>query len=145
MSVQFLRSTAFYRGLAIFWTLGMLVAFSLPASSIPEIQSPLGIDKLVHAGLFFGMGLLWMRALCPPSTAALPQQVRRYSLRLFGGGLAFAVASEVYQQLLPVRRLADPYDAIADGIGLLAGLLVYAAFVHRQTDEPLRSPGERAS
>lgn len=145
MDARFFRSTALYRGLAICWTIGMLVAFSMPASSIPRVQAALGIDKLIHFGLFFGFGLLWMRALCPPSTATRPQQLRRYGLRLFGGGLGFAVASEVYQQLMPVRRFADPYDAVANSVGLAVGLLCYVVFVRWGTHEPVSSTDQRPS
>jgi hypothetical protein len=37
---------------------------------------------------------------------------------VFRRGLLFAVGTEVYQHLLPVQRMADPYDVTADLLGL---------------------------
>ena len=40
-------------------------------------------------------------------------------------GVLFAGGTEVYQQIIPVRRMSDPYDALADAVGLLIGILLY--------------------
>jgi VanZ family protein len=69
-----------------------------------------------------------MRGLCPPGEGAW-RRCRVRAVGLLVVGAVFAVGSEVYQELLPIRRAGDPYDAAADGAGLLAGILLYAAWL----------------
>ena len=84
----------------------------------------MGGDKIVHFVLFAGFGGLWMRALCSPVDGAWRQCRRRAVALLVVGGL-FAGGSEIYQDLLPIRRSGDPYDAVANGAGLLVSILLY--------------------
>jgi len=126
MGRLFSLSTIHYRWLAGLWTLGIVVALSVPPSSFNDVQPAVGIDKLVHFALFAGFGGLWMRVLCPPR-AGVWAQCRRRVGALLVVGVFFAVGSEVYQGLLPIRRSGDPYDAVADGVGLLVGILLYGA------------------
>jgi VanZ family protein len=127
-------SATTYRWGAICWTLGIVVACSLPPASLAAPSPALGLDKVAHFVLFAGLAGLWMRALCPPG-ATTAAALRHYGLRLALLGGLFAVGTEVYQHLLPIRRMADPYDALADGVGLLAGLLGYVAYVRRRNRE----------
>jgi VanZ family protein len=129
MNVLSALSTAQYRGLALLWTTAILVAFSLPASALSPARTVLAFDKLIHAVLFGVFGCLWMRALCPPDTEAMWTTLRRRGGQLFGVGVLFAGGTEVYQHLMPIRRLGDPYDALADGLGLLVGILIYGLLV----------------
>jgi hypothetical protein len=128
MSLFGFLSTRQYRWLALLWTGGIIVACSLPATSLSSVQPALSADKAIHFFLFAGFGLLWMRVLCPPS-AATASRLRRYGIHLLGWGSLFAVGTEVYQHLLPIQRTGDPYDALADGGGLLAAVLLYAVLV----------------
>lgn len=119
-------STTQYRWLAVLWTLGIVAACTIPAASLSPIKPALSADKAIHFGLFAGFGVLWMRVLCPPGTGA---SLRRHALRLLGWGSLFAVGTEVYQHLLPIQRRGDPYDALADGVGLLVAVVGYALVV----------------
>ena len=106
--------------LAIAWTVAILVACSLPGSSIPDSPVlPLSIDKWVHAVMFLGFGSLWLTALPGRGWA------------VFAAGVAYAVAIEVWQAALPVGRSGDPYDALADVVGLMIGLAL-AAWLHQR-------------
>jgi len=124
-------TTVQYRWLAVLWTLGIVVACSIPAASLSPIKPALSADKVIHFGLFAGFGLLWMRALCPPDAAT---SLRRHSLRLLGWGSLFAIGTEVYQHLMPLQRRGDPYDALADGSGLLVAVGLYALVVRGRTE-----------
>lgn len=125
-------NTRHYRILAVLWAVGILVACSLPTDTLPEVQSALSPDKIVHVGLFAVFGILWMRGSCPPNdgvgTSCL---VRRGGALLLVGGL-FAGGTEVYQRLIPIQRLGDPYDALANVLGLLLALGIYYGY-HRRT------------
>ncbi len=112
-----------FRWLAALWTLGIVVALSLPPANIPGPSELLAYDKAAHVLLFIGFGALWMAALSHP----LP----RRALMVLFAGIAFAIGSEVYQGLLPFPRTPDPLDALADVVGLLGGIgLAYALLRH---------------
>jgi VanZ family protein len=95
---------------AIVWTVAILVGIIIPDQSLP--QGPdMGIDKLVHFGLFFVFSVLWMEA---GSSKYLP-------LWVLGGGLLYGLSTEYLQGLLPVARTPDPIDALINAAGTLAG------------------------
>ncbi|WP_263790570.1 hypothetical protein [Salinibacter sp.] len=125
--------TVHYRLLATLWTVGILVALTFPTGSMPDAQAT-GLDKVVHAGLFAGFGILWLRGLCPPDTERLSACFRRRGGMFFVGGLLFAVGTEVYQHLLPVQRMADPYDVTADLLGFGVAFVGYYVYHVRRTD-----------
>lgn len=99
------------RVLAAAWTLVILALCSIPGPSLPDTEI-LSYDKLGHAGMFAVFGWLW--------AWAVPDVHVGWVL---AAGVAFAVFTEVYQGLLPFDRTPDLFDALADLLGLLAGLL----------------------
>lgn len=125
--------TAHYRLLAALWTVGILVALTLPAGSMPDTQTT-GMDKLVHGVLFAGFGVLWLRGLCPPDTEHLSTYFRWRGGLFFVAGILFAVGTELYQQLLPLERVADPYDVTADLLGFVVAFVAYYVYHVRRTD-----------
>ncbi len=118
-------ATPHYRWLAWLWTAGIVAACSIPAASLSPIGPALSADKAIHVGLFAIFGGLWMRALCPPSTTTLAH-LRQRGLRLLVWGSLFGAGIEVYQHILPLQRQGDPYDALANGSGLLLSVVAYA-------------------
>jgi hypothetical protein len=125
--------TVHYRLLAILWTVGILVALTVPTGSVPDTQTT-GLDKVVHAVLFAGFGLLWLRGLCPPGQSGLRACFRRRGGLFFVGGVLFAAGTEVYQQLLPLQRVADPYDVMADLFGFVVAFVGYYVYHVRPSD-----------
>ena len=118
-----MRSSALNYGLALAWTLGILLACSIPGPALPSEGAP-GLDKVAHAALFAGFALLWLRA------AGL-HRVGAVAL----AGIVYAVFTEVYQGWLPWERSPDPYDALADVLGVVAGIgvaLGHRRFVRRR-------------
>ena len=106
------------RILAILWTLAILAACSLPGNELPKIHFDLfEPDKIAHFILFFLFGTLWLMAT--PET----QKGRR--LIIIGLGVLYAVLTEIYQSVIPMGRTADPMDAVANIIGLLAAIGSY--------------------
>jgi len=129
-------STVHYRLLAGVWTVGIVVALSLPAESFGAARPAMGADKVAHVVLFAGFGVLWLRGLCPPAAHDLARCFWSRGGVLFVVGALFAVGTELYQHLLPVQRIADPYDATADLVGFVLAFVGYYAYHVR----PARSP-----
>lgn len=101
---------------ALLWTLGILVAVTVPASTVPAGPPDVGIDKGAHLIMFAGFGLLWMRGL-----ASWP---RSLALWVVGGtGLALAVGSELFQYAVLATRQGSLYDGVANVLGLALGMI----------------------
>lgn len=131
--IKILRSfdTRHYLIAAAVWTAGIITALTIPAPGLPKIDPSLTLDKVAHVILFAGLAIFWMRALRPDDQSSQSERWAvpwRRTLIVAGGGIAFAVGSEFYQMLLPFKRTADPYDAIADVIGLILGLSAYLLY-----------------
>ncbi len=93
-----------------------LVVLFTPASGVPT--APPGVDKLVHAALF----------------AALAGTGRWAGPRPAGLVVALAVyaaGSEVIQGITPLNRSASLTDWIADAVGILLGLALWALVTGR--------------
>jgi VanZ family protein len=96
----------------------ILIAVLLPGSTIPDVNV-VGFDKIVHTVLFG----LWAFAV-------------RYDLRFSKFnflvvvliGMSFGMMTEVLQ-IFAEERNFDLYDALADAIGLIVGLLVWPKIV----------------
>ncbi len=93
------------RTTAAVWTLAILAACSVPGEYIPNVPV-LSPDKIVHVLLFLVLGVLWGRAY--------PHRL----VMVFLGGIAFGVFIEVWQQALPIGRMAEAADVAADFVGL---------------------------
>jgi VanZ family protein len=94
----------------IFTTLLILVAVLLPGSKLPDVDM-VGIDKVVHFGLFF----IWALALRFDFGARF-----RWPWALVAG-LAFTVATEVFQIVVDGRTF-DVWDIVFDSLGLAVGI-----------------------
>jgi VanZ family protein len=95
------------------WTLLIMVLLTIPGRSIPSVGI-FEFDKLVHAGLFFVLTILWLEALSGGRVARAISVVALI--------IAFSFLTEWYQELMPIGRTADVFDAIADSVGALLGI-----------------------
>lgn len=129
-------TTTHYRILAVLWTIGIGVAYTIPVPNLPVSHSVIGWDKLAHFVLFGGFGLLWMHAVHPRRSAPRKMTSRRWVLIVFVVGAGLSVLGEMYQGTLP-RRSMDTYDAAANLLGLVAALLFF-----RWRYPPIREPSE---
>ena len=94
----------------------LAVLFS-PGSEVPS--APPGVDKVVHFSLFAALALTGRWA-----------GVRRGVLATVL--VLYAAVSEVLQAVLPIQRDGTPGDWVADVLGVLLGLLVWAAVERRR-------------
>jgi VanZ family protein len=100
---------------AVLVSLAVLFA---PPSDVPT--SPPGVDKVVHASLFLALAVTgrW---------AGVVRGVLAVVLVLYAAG------SEVVQGLDAVGRSASIADWLADVVGVLAGLALWAAVSRRRS------------
>jgi len=113
-----------YLASAILWSLGIVVAYSLPGSALPAPPDLIGWDKVAHFGLFAGFGFLWMRVLHPLRDGDPRATVPRRMLGFLAISLCLAAGGEVYQSFLP-ERTPDPYDAIANALGVCTTVFLF--------------------
>jgi VanZ family protein len=73
------------------------------------------LDKLIHMGIFVVFAFLWMRVGDSP----------RRGRWVLVAGLALAVLSELGQEVPIVNRDASLADCLADGAGVIVGLVAY--------------------
>jgi VanZ family protein len=104
---------------ALLWFLLIMVLLSLPGKSFPVVQfwKP---DKLAHIGLF-GMQalLLWIALAFRYGTTSGASRVLTITIVAC---VLFAGLSELYQDIF-TSRLADPYDVVANCIGILLAVI----------------------
>jgi VanZ family protein len=103
-----------YLVLAILWTVGMIVALSMPTSGLPSVRVP-HADKAVHFTMFAGFGWLWLRAARNGGKVII----------VFITGLVFAILSEISQGILPTNRTPSAADVAANVSGLLIATVFF--------------------
>lgn len=130
----------YYSWAAALWTIGILIGCSIPPATLSPVDPALSFDKLIHFGLFAVFGVLWMLALCPPS-GTTSRKLWRQAGRLTLAGVLFAGATEMYQHVLPIERTGDPYDALADIAGVVAGVGAYVTYTYYAIIEVQSSEG----
>ena len=108
---------ALSRGVFAVAVLVSLAVLFAPPSDVPD--SPPGVDKIVHASLFLVLAVTgrW---------AGVGRTVLAALLVLYAAG------SEVVQGLGAVGRTASVADWLADVVGVLAGLAVWAVVARRR-------------
>jgi VanZ family protein len=102
----------------------ILVICWLPARWTPSVDSGrqsgkvFSIDKLIHFTLFAVFGALWMRSRSRLGGVAT----------VFLVGAMLAILTEVGQELPIVGRDGNLWDAIADVVGLGAGIVTWRSW-----------------
>jgi VanZ family protein len=112
-----------YRRLLILYLVMILIASSIPGRVIPELKI-FSWDKLLHMAEYTILGFLAARSV--------PRVSVGWLFVVIVGGLLFAGLDETYQSFIPGRD-ANPYDAIADGIGVIFGTFLSARVVVHRT------------
>jgi hypothetical protein len=112
---------ALSRGVFAVVVLVSLAVLFAPASDVPG--APPGVDKLVHGALFAALAVAGRWAGC----GAAP---------LGGLLVGYAVVSELIQGFTPLARSASVADGLADLVGIVIGLAVWALLSRRTTPAP---------
>ena len=106
------------------WTVVLVALCLAPSCWLPVVEAKwsyshflLPLDKIVHFGMFAILSFLWMRVM--------PTGGRTAQVSL--GGLALAILTELGQGLPMIGRDPNTADALADAVGMFAGLGVFWA------------------
>lgn len=110
------------RILAFLWTVGIVVALLIPGTTLENVSVGVS-DLLAHTALFGGFGFLWTRVVPRKRTA------------VFLAGLALGGFLEIAQWALPINRGAEWLDWIADGVGLLLGIVFAVALTFSKENQ----------
>jgi VanZ family protein len=98
----------------IAYALFLLTLSSIPGDAFPEFPDQIGLDKLVHFALYYGLAALAINAF----------EVRdRRRWLVLAGVIAFGILDEIHQAWIP-GRIPSHLDAIADILGAAAAVLV---------------------
>ncbi len=123
-----------FRSPAILWALVIFTASSIPASDLPRIAHLVN-DKIIHAVLYFILGLLIYRALEPRRT---PPRFNWSRLVIsVAAVVCYGISDEFHQHFVPGRSV-DILDATADTAG---GIVAALAIVF--ADRRARARSER--
>lgn len=107
------------RFLATLWTLLIFILCLMPGNDLPEVSVPF-IDKWTHFVLFGAFAFLW---LC-----GFPKRKFSHLAIIFLITIALGWLIECLQGYFTfLGRDKDIMDAVADGIGGLLGILLFAA------------------
>jgi VanZ family protein len=111
------------------WVVGwaLLIEALVLWPSPPEIRSPfafIGLDKLVHAGLFGVQAVLIARAMGPEARPWWPA---------LAAVMAFGAVTEIEQHFVPTRSM-ELGDFLADSAGAAIGLAIFAALAPRRRE-----------
>ncbi len=107
-----------YKILAVSYTL-WLAAISLTPLNDLNLPSFSYADKIVHFFLYFFLVLFWLRAY---------PGLRLKKLPLFIFAVLLGVIIEFLQEYLIPNRSGDFFDALANTLGSLSGLVFYKGF-----------------
>jgi VanZ family protein len=100
------------RWLGAWWVMvaAVIVGSMLPALLLPDV--PRGGDKVQHLLGYFVLAAVAVQVFAD----------RKALLRAGGGLVAMGVLIEIAQGTLTATRAMDPWDALANTLGVLAGL-----------------------
>lgn len=114
----------------LLWALVILALCAMPGKDIPHVSwlEVLAFDKWVHAGIFFVLAVLIIRAMKFTSQRVAPLNVAFAALAFcitYGGLL------EIMQGTMFADRSADVYDFIANSAGAIIGVALYRKLADR--------------
>lgn len=126
------RMLLVYLPLGIYWTI-LFVSTSLPLKSVPSIGLS---DKIMHTIAYAGLAVLLFLTLT--FQRKFFQFCKFPILYTVAIGMVYAVFDELHQLLIPGRK-CDILDIIADGVGIVAGLVLIRILYHFRSMKPQKT------
>lgn len=114
---------------ALLWAGTIYYASSIPSSRLPKIAFLIN-DKIIHASIFFILGLLVYRAL-EPRVKPAGSQWKRFFIAVLAV-VIYGFVDEFHQSFVPGRDV-DIKDATADAVGgIISAAVVYLRSLKKQ-------------
>ena len=113
------RTFVFNLSLTLVYCIGIYIQSSYP--SVHRLPDMRHMDKVLHFGGYALLGIFFFRtfqALPIDISIKLAMAIGMASSALYG------ISDEIHQHFVPYRH-ADVWDAVADGLGAVFGVLVY--------------------
>jgi len=101
----------------------ILIGSSIPGKSVPIVFA-LTWDKLLHVIEYFLLGVLGYRAY--------ENRHKHITILIATFGILFGCIDEMWQSFIP-GRYPSYYDVIADGIGVILGVITIHIIKHQLT------------
>lgn len=98
----------------------------LSLSAVPKLNLELGIksgDKYLHFIAYFGLSIIWYFAL----RNKIPKKLFNIIVPL--GLIFYGIILELLQGGLTSYRTGDIYDALANTVGVIAGLVLFKGII----------------
>lgn len=109
---------------SLLWALIILVLTLMPGEDVPDLgwAELLNLDKPVHAVLF---GIqTWLLGVALSGATRWGKPWRRPALTAAGISLVYGGLTELLQGTMMLGRTADPFDLLADGVGITIAYLI---------------------
>jgi hypothetical protein len=117
------------RWLAWGTTVVILILCLAPLPKLPEgdVEKRIpNLDKLVHFAMFAAFGYFWCASVVSKKSA----------MKILTAGLALGIGTELLQGIPIFERDPGALDALADGLGVVAGVVV--GWPRESTPDPAR-------
>ncbi len=103
----------------------------MPGRAIPHVSwlEMLSFDKFVHAGIFFMLVVLWIRAFCQLET--WPVVYHNSKIIAVSTGIIYGGLLELMQSYCFSERSGDWYDFIANSFGCIMGVATFKKLQER--------------
>ncbi len=108
-----------YKIIALLYTLGLTFISLTPLKQIHLPNFSFG-DKIVHLLMYFFMAILWLLAF---------PKFRKYKTIYILIIIMWGIIIEFLQSYMNIGRTGDPFDALANSIGVVLGLLVFEKII----------------
>jgi len=121
-----------YNILALLWAVFILILCGIPGQHIPRLAfiDWLRPDKIVHLFLFGVLSFLLIRAFQQQlSFLFLNHHPKIYSVVISS---FYGIVIEVLQEYVFINRSGEVFDAVADAVGALIGVLIFNYWAKRQ-------------
>lgn len=115
------RGFAWWWGPSIVWAAILFALSSIPGRVYPRVSFTFA-DKVVHVAVYAVLAWLCARSLHGPARGPFAWRVALTAIAL---AIAYGVTDEVHQIFVPGRS-ADPRDVVADAVGAVLGVAVFA-------------------
>ena len=109
----------------VFCAVVILLLTGLPGSCLPKVKPALGIDKIAHLLMYFGLAFLCLWGYRKPYQERETAFRRKACWLTLAISILYGALTEVMQEFLVPGRVGSVYDWLADLIGAVIGVLLF--------------------